>query len=268
MACLDYCCVLVRGEFFISDWGSECLGGIPDIICESMPSAFKKVGNVSSANIQVSSSVLGRENKFNPMEDACSRIAIEGVQLDITFSCASSSNLYRALFSSIKEVATGTDIKDFCISSLGECDFFPFNKPGSTNIGLGVYLRDSLGDLVKELIEDTDFKYSKSGIEILIDIDIEDATILRLEYDYDTEGFHEIDLLSQYMGYKTIYFRGTNYNDELGKSFDMEIHKVLFKPIDQFDVITKDDFLTITLSGTVEKCKSKDTWFKITKEEG
>lgn len=264
----DYCCVLVRGEFFISDWGSECLGGLPDIVCDTMPSSFKKVGNVSSAVLQVTSSIIGKENKYNPMDDACSRVAIEGVQLDITFSCASSFNLYRALFSSEKEIETGTDIKDFCISSLGEGDFFPFNKPGSTEVGLGVYLRDSLGDLVKTLVVDVDFRYSKSGIEIISEIDIDDATILRLEYDYDTEGFHDIEFLTQRPGYKTIFFRGTNYNDETGKTFDMEIHKVLFKPIDQLDVITRDEFLTISLSGTVEKCKSKDTWFRIIKEEG
>lgn len=228
---------------------------------------FKKVGNVSSAQVGIESTIIGKENKFNPMKDVCSRINVSGVELTITFECASASNLYRALFSETMEDSDGPGIKDFCISELGPCDFFPFNHPGVDPDSLHIYLRDNEGDVVKELVLDVDFSFSKSGIEILQEIDLEGASSLRLSYNYDTVGYHIFKFLSKFMGYKRVFFKGVNYADSEDAQFDCEFHKVLFTPINTFDLISRDEFFTITLNGSVELDNSKGEWFKITKQE-
>src|SRR5690606_8490952 len=103
------------------------------------------------------------------------------------------------------------DTKDFCIHELLEGDFFPFNKYGVES--LTVVLKD--GDtVIKTLIEDDDYRVTKSGVELLKDIDKESATTLRLSYSYDPATYHIFEFLSKYIGYKTIYFKGTNFNDD------------------------------------------------------
>lgn len=267
MACLTHCCVLTRGEFFITDWKSDCVGGIPGLNCDGMTGPFTKVGNVSSALVNIESSVLGKENKYNPMKDVCSRVMIEGISLDITFSCASSSNLYRALYAANELDFPNIATKDFCIDDLKECYFFPFPKKGLVDGSLTVAVRDNDGDTVKTLIEGVDYSISKSGIELLRDIDKETGSILRLSYNYDPSGYHEFDFRTQFMGYKSIYFKGVNFNDDSEDLFDCVFHKVLFTPMNQFDLISRDEFFTITLSGSVELDKAQNSWFKITKQE-
>lgn len=267
MACLTHCCVLTRGEFFITDWKSDCLDGIPGINCDGLTGAFSKVGNVSSALVNISSSVIGKENKFNPMTDVCSRVMIEGVTLDITFSCASSSNLYRALYAAKEIDFPNTVTKDFCIDELKECLFYPFPKKGVNEQSLVVTILETDGDVVKTLIVDEDYSISKSGIELLRDIDKETGSVLRISYTYDPSGYHEFDFRTQFMGYKSVYFKGVNFNDESQDLFDCVFHKVLFTPMNQFDLISRDEFFTITLSGSVELDKAQNSWFKITKQE-
>lgn len=267
MSCLDHCCVLTRGEFYISDYKGGCSDGLSEILCENLANTFKKVGNVSSAQVGIETTIIGKENKFNPMKDACSRVNISGVELTITFECASASNLYRALFSEKSEDVDGPGLKDFCIDSLDECDFFPFAHPGVDPESLEVVLRNNDNEIVKTLVLDEDYSVTKSGIDILREIDIEDAVTLRLMYNYNTEGYHIFKFLSKFMGYKSIYFKGTNFAGGEQGQFDCEFHKVLFTPINTFDLITKDEFFTITLNGSVELDKSKEEWFKIIKQE-
>ena len=197
MSCLDHCCVLTRGEFFISDWAGDCNGGLNELLCENQDKTFKKVGNVSSAQVGIESTIIGKENKYNPMTDICSRVNVSGVELTITFECASASNLYRALFANKDEVTDGPGIRNFCIDSLSECDFFPFTHPGVDDESLEVVLVDNNNETVKTLVLDEDYSVSKSGIEILREIDIEDAVTLKLLYDYDTEGYHIFKFLSK-----------------------------------------------------------------------
>lgn len=267
MACTTHCCVLTRGEFFISDWHSSCLGGLSEIVCQSQPSAFKKLGNVSSCVVEVSSQVLGKENKFNPLTDACARTMIEGVNITLTLNCASRDNLYQALFAEKKtEEDSGTHILDYCMTSLSECDFFPFQKKQALETGLQVIVRDAMGTVVKTLVKDTDYIWSRSGVEIIRDdIDIEDGAFLRLVYDYDTTGYYDMKFQSKFMGYKSLYFKGSNFDGGGDAMFDAIFNKVLFGPVSQFDLITRDEFLTLTLSGSVEL--DADTWFNITKQE-
>lgn len=230
-----------------------------------MPSAYKKVGNVPSAVVNISSQVIGKENKFVKLEDVCSRIMVEGITLDINLNCASSDNLRQALFSDKFVADSSTDTKDFCIDSLETGMFFPFAKSGAQLAGLQVFLRDALGNLVKELFIDVDFSFSLSGIILLQDIAIEDAVTLRLYYPYDNAGIHEFDFLNKYIGYKSLYFKGVNYNTDELHQFDCEFHKVLFTPINTFDLISRDEFFTLQLTATVEK--DNGSWFRITKQE-
>lgn len=268
MSCETHCCVLTRGEFLISDWNSSnCNGGIPDILCDTRPKPYRKVGNVSSCNIEIQTEVLGKENKYNPISDTCARVQILGVNLTVTFDCASRENLYRALYSEKKEADSGNHVIDYCIDSLNECDFFIFQKQQALESGLGVYLKDASGNVVKQLVQDTDFRFYKSGIEIINNsIDIEDAVTLRLVYAYNNDGYYSFDFLSQKQGYKSLFFKGTNFASNEGAMFNALFHKVLFAPVENFDLITQDSFLTLTLRGSVEK--DNNSWFKITKQEG
>lgn len=237
-----------------------------EILCDSRPSAFKKLGNVSTCLVEIDSEIIGKENKYNPLNDTCARTLTRAVRMQITLTCASKENLIRALFSEQAEADAGSRVDDFCIDSLSACDFFPFSKKLADPESVTVYLRNAMGVQVGVLVADTDYRYSKSGIEILRDdIDIDDAITLRLAYDYDNAGYYDIEFLKKLHGYRTIFFKGTNYDSAEGSLFDALFNKVLFAPVSQFDLISGDGFLTLNLSGVVEK--DGDSWFKITKQE-
>jgi len=261
------CCVLTRGEFFISDNCSDeggCDGGLSEIICNT-EKGFKKVGNVSSCVVEITSQIIGKENEYNKTTSLCARTQVTGINISITFNCASRANLFRAMYAEIPAVGSGPATQDFCISELNEDDFFVFSKKLATKASVVVGLYDPMGNLVKTLVEDLDYRYEPYGITIAQEIDIEDASILKLSYNFNTAGYYEIDFLSKYQGYKTLYFKGTNYDSDEGTMFDAVFHKVLFAPISTFDLITRDEFLTLTLSGSVEK--QNGSWFTLTKQE-
>lgn len=267
MSCETHCCVLSRGEFYISDWKSSCDDGIFGLDCQTVAKPFKKIGNVSSCLIEIQAEILGKENEFNPLSDTCPRTLINGVNLTLTIPCASRQNLYRALYGEVKAADSGRHVKEFCIDSLSECDFFTFEKQQAFSTNLDVFLVDEADVVLEELVVDVDYKYTRSGIEILRDdIDTTDAVKLRLAYDYNNEDFYDIDFGSKFQGYKTLFFKGTNFNDEDRSMFDAVFHKVLFAPVSQFDLISSNEFLTLSLSGSVEK--TNGSWFKITKQEG
>lgn len=266
MACETHCCVFTRGEFFISDWQSSCVGGLSEIICESVPKPYRKVGNVSSCSVNITAEILGKENKFNPLDETCARTMINGVQMTISFSCASIKNLYQAMYAEKLEDDSGRHVKDFCFETLEECMLFTFDFQKASEDDLVVTLHDAEGNLESTLVVDVDYKYTQSGIEILRDdIVIGDAVTLRIAYDYDTAGFYSVDFKTKYQGYKSIYFRGTNYGGDEAAVFDAVFHKVIFPPISDFDLITQDDFLTLTLSGSVEE--DNGSWYKLIKQE-
>lgn len=266
MACETHCCVLTRGEFFLSDWKGSCLGGLPDIVCSNQPRAFKKLGNISSCLVQIDTDVLGTENEFNLLDETCARVMMRNVRITLTLECASKENLYRALWGEQPAADANNRIQDFCISSLSECDFFPFDRQAADLPSVDVYLRNAEGDLVATLILDVDYSVSSSGVHILRDdIDMDDAVILRLAYAYDNANHYVVDFFRKKMGYKTLFFKGTNYDSSEGALFDAIFNKVLFGPLSQFDLITGDGFLTLTLTGAVEK--DSGSWFKLTKQE-
>lgn len=265
MACETFCCVLTRGEFFMADWKRTCEEGVEDALCE-LPKAYKKLGNVSSCAIQIQATVLGKENEFNPIDETCARTMVEGVNITLTLNCASKENLYQALYSQPHVGEAGTYSEVYCIAELNECDFFPFTKHQADQESLVVVLKDDMGDIVYTLIEDEDYIFNGSGIEIIrSDMDLLGGVNLQLTYDYDSTRNYVIDFLSKYQGYKTLYFKGTNYDDGAEAMFDAQFYKVLFAPMNDFDLITGDEFFTITLSGSVEK--DNGSWYKLTKKE-
>lgn len=263
MACQKHCCVFSRGEFYIRK--SPSSEELCEILCVDNSYPYKKLGNISSATIELESSVFGRENEFlKGMPD--SRIEFVGADITITLNCVSKENLYRAFHSSVPEDDVGSFVDDFCIDSISECDFFKFSKykmlPGS----LTVYLRDATGEVVEILIPGVDYKLVGTGIEIIRDdIDTSEVSTLRLSYAYNSAGFHTVDLLSKIQGFRSLYFKGTNYDGGSEATFDVDIPRVLFAPTNQMELISNGDFMTITLTGRIEK--SDDSWFKITKQE-
>lgn len=263
MACETHCCVLTRGEFYISKYTT----GICEIMCDPPQSVFKKVGNVESCAVDITATILGKENKYNPLFETEARTMVEGVNLTITMTCASKENLYRALYSIEPEADSGEQTDTACVHSLDECDFFKFSKMKANPASVVVYLTNIYGAQVgADLIENTDFKVTSSGIEILrSDIVMTNVENLVMVYEYDNAGYFDVDFLTQFQGYKTLFFKGTNYADDTAL-FDATFHKVLFAPMNQFDLISGEGFFTITLTGSVEY--DKGSWFTITKQEG
>lgn len=267
MACLTSCCLFSRGEFFISDYsGPLCNGGGLDELLCNIRKPYRKLGNVSTCAVNISSQVIGRENEFNPVHDPCPRQSVEGVNITITLECASNKNLYEALYSEILEDITG-EIKDqFCIHALEECDFFPFSKLSPVDGSIVVTLESPLGVVVQTLVEDTDYIVTNSGIEILRDdIDLTNVSTLNVTYDYNTANRFVFNFGSKKPGYKTLFFKGLNYASGGDHIFNAVFHKVVFTPANTFDLINQDSFFTLTLSGTVEKVEG--SWFELTKQE-
>lgn len=267
MSCETHCCVLSRGEFFLADWKGSCVGGLSELFCGPGPNKpFKKLGNVSSALVEISAEVLGKENKFNPISDTCARQVVRGVNITVSLACASKENLIRALYSDRQVSDSGNHVVDYCIDSLDTCDFFPFERQQAKEDSLTVYLRNPRGIVVAVLEPLVDYQFTPSGIKIIRDdIDLDGASKLRLAYQYDNQNFFEMEFLRQFQGYKEIFFKGTNYGDGEQAMFDARFYKVLFAPVETFDLITQDGFLTLTLRGSVEE--DQDKWFKITKQE-
>ena len=258
------CCVFTRGEILIADFDSSCeLSGLNCSTSKATP--FVAVGNVSQATIAIDSSLIGTENKYLKISDPCSRVPIVGANLTLTINCAKTDNLLKALYSEKKEDESGTKEDAYCVNGLQSGYFFPFSKKQATLSSVEVTLVDVDNEVVNTLILDTDYKLSKSGIEILQSISTVGSDRLIVSYDYDTEGYSELDFGIKKQGYKSIYFRGTNYASPDKTLYDVKINKVLFKPVSEFQIITGSEMLSIVLEGVIEKCNN--TYFQVFKQE-
>lgn len=252
------CCVFTRGEFFMRDAVSECADGIL-VSCVGEP--FRKVGNVSSGLIEIDAEIIGRENQFN-LADPASRNMILGVNLSLSLNCASDKNLILSLLGQENIPVSGLFSQQYCPNISSEM-FVPFEKKGVDASSVQVVLNKDL-DLVFTLVEGLDYLVSRSGVQFIRDdIDIQDANILNVSYFYDETGYTSIEFNQESPKYKEIYFKGTNFADEDGEIFDAIFYRVLFAPISQMDLITRDEFLTLNLAGKVEKKDGR--WFNITK---
>ena len=155
-------------------------------------------------------------------------------------------------------------VEDFCLSGdLSDCDFFPFAKKGVDLDSLVIYLKE--GETVIRELESDEYSATSSGVNISTDIVIGSATNLRLAYNFDNTAFPKIEFNSETPKYKEIYFKGTNYGGDEGQLFDARFYRVLLAPVSQMDLITRDEFLTLNLVGSVENSDGK--WFSIVKQE-
>lgn len=256
------CCVFTRGEFYIRDAPDDCEDGLLGISC-SPNRPFRKIGNVSSGMIGVDGGVVGRENEFN-LADPESRMEIRGVNFNASIVCSSLDNLRLSLLSDKIEPRSGDTTEEFCFhpENADSQYFFLKNRgidPDSVDVSIW-------NDLVKleDLTEDVDYLLNSGGIQIISTDYPIDANVIKISYEFNTAGFHEIEFLTKSPKYKEILFRGINYG-ESEALFDAQLFRVLLAPITETDLITRDEFLTLNLSGVVEKRLGK--WFTFTKQE-
>lgn len=258
------CCTFTRGEFFIRDAKEICAPGEDYLVCDPSPWPFKKIGNVSSGLIEVLGSVVGRENEFN-IADPEARVEILGVNISMSINCTDRKNLIHALLADKLDDETSSRVQEFCFESLDEGDFFEFDFKGVDPASVSVYLRGS-GSLDQNLEVNTDYLVNSSGIQIINpDLATQNFDHLRITYDYDTQGYYSMSFGSAIPKYKEIYFKGINVGEGNEDLFDASFYRVLFSPLGQFDLITRDEFLTINLQGSVEKRNGH--WFRLVKQE-
>lgn len=252
------CCVFTRGEFFIRDAVSDCADGV---LVSCMGEPFRKLGNISSGLIEIDAEIIGRENQFN-WADPASRNMILGVNISLSLNCASDKNIVLSLLGKETLPVSGVFAQQYCPNLSSEM-FIPFTKKGVDRDTLVVSLKNDL-DVIKTLVEGVDYLVSNSGVQFISDsIDIEDSNILDVYYSYEEDGYSSTEFNDQAPVYKEIYFKGTNLGEGSESMFDALFYRVLFAPITQMDLITRDEFLTLNLSGKVER---KDGhWFNITK---
>lgn len=255
------CCVFTRGEFLLSDWKcDDC-----DPFCTDQSFLFKNLGNVVQCTVNISSEIVGTENKFNPLKDTSPRENVTGVSLSLSISCASVANLRTALYSEDVSQLSGTKTQTTFIRSLSEGDFIPFEKKGVNQETLTVKLKDSYG-LLNALVLNSDYRVDESGITIAKDnIDLSSANGIVLEYNYDESLYFVVDFFKKSIGYKTLYFKGINYGEDESQLFDAVFHKVIFAPMQSFELLPTDSFFTINLNAKVEREADKD-WFKLIKK--
>ena len=248
---------------FIRDAIGQCADGISDLFCG--PGTFKSLGNVSSGLIEVNGSVIGQENEFN-LADPEARVEVTGANITLTLNCASAKNLRAAFVAETVVSDDGSFVEDFCFNEvLEEGDFYPFKFKGVNLDTLQVTLRNDVENTAT-LVSGVDYLASTSGVQIIRDdITIGDAMYVRLSYSYDTEGYESVEFMTSIPKYKEVYFKGINYGDEDQGLFDANVYRVLFAPVSGLDLITRDEFLSINLVGTIQK--SNDKWFNITKQE-
>lgn len=267
MTCETNCCVLSRGELFIADSDDSC--EMSELFCcEFSGNPFRKLGNVLSCDVTISSEINGKPNKYLNKNTLCPRKTILGVSLTLTLGCASYKNLLLALSPEEVEKSAGEMQDTFILkdASVDPCQFFPFSKKGVDLDSIVVDFLDVNEEYLVSYAEEKIIK-SRSGISLDEGDTIVGAIYLRISYDYNDEDFNVASLSDKLSGPKSLYFKGVNYSDSEDSEalFDASFEKVLFNPINNFDLINQSDFFTITLSGVVEK-KGKD-YFTITKQE-
>lgn len=242
----------------------QCTEGLPTE-CNTMGSSFKKIGNISSCLVEVIGEVIGTENEFNKAP-ADSRVLIERVNISLSILCSSTKNLIWALLSETQEDETAMGhVQDFCITEdLSECDFYPFDFKGVDAGSVAVYLKTD--DVVDStLVEGTDYEVSGSGVSILHDIAIGSSNTLRIAFTYTNASFPSIKFNTKLAKYREIYFKGVNYGEGNESLFDARFYRVLLAPVNQLDLITRDEFMTLNLTGVVEPQEGQ--WFTIDKQE-
>lgn len=264
MSCETNCCTFLRGELFIGDSLSSC-GSSGGLVCGS-EQPLKKMGNIEGATISVSSQIIGTENRFHYENNKpCARVSIQGVDISLTILCTKKDNMNLGFLSKnhVGDFLNGyTQENIICDDSvLKACNLFVFKKSGVDLSSVVASIYDENSILLYTLILDTDYTISDHGVELLEDIAIPDAQYFRLIYNYDnrseTQSVEEFDFLSEFKGHKFLYFKGTNFAEEEKDPFGVEIYRVLFNPISQFDLISQGNYFVINLVGRIERDYNK-----------
>ena len=262
------CCVFTRGEFFIRDAiVNNCADENPYSECENQlfkkfGKPYRKLGNISSGLVEIDAQIIGKENQFN-LADPESRNLVAGVNLSLSLNCAGDKNLILSLLGEDSVSVAGIGSQEYCIA-LGSDLFIPFEHKGvdKDTLVVGLYKDNTL---VVPFVEGVDYLFSPSGVQFIRDdIDPLDTNFLKLSYSYDDAPFRVYDFNAVPPKYKEVYFKGINFSADVeGEIFDGHFYRVLFAPISQIDLITRDEFLTLNLIGTVEKFDGR--WFNITR---
>lgn len=255
----DDCCLLLRGEFFIKDSSFECAKNTNAFdSCGEKNSQYIKIGNTSSCEINIDSFVFGKENIFNKVSPE-NRIGINKVNISLMVECVNKENILQAFYGEEKVEESNSINERLCFSKTNPFIITKYNPKN-----LVISLLDSFGNLLSFLIEGTDYNISGSKIELINmpGIDARTSTLM-LDYDFIPENTMSFDLFSRKPKYKDVFFKG--FNVENNNSMEVRFYRVLFAPIANFDLITKDQFFNLPLSGVVEE--SNNGFFKITQQK-
>lgn len=250
------CCTFLRGEFYMADSKAACssTGGL---VCGA-DGPLKKIGNVQSATINIQSEVLGKENKYNSSAiNPCSRIQVSSVSIAISLLCSKNKNMSLGLQSSslIPNPTVGY-VQEYTIcdeEALFAGNLFVFEKSGVDLSSVVVQLLDEDSIVTDTMVLDTDYSVSAHGVELLQGFGLLTNVYLRITYDFDDTLFNEYNFLSEFKGHKYLYFKGTNFGESEEEPFGVEIHRVLFSPVSQLDLISQGNYFVLNLVGQIEK---------------
>jgi hypothetical protein len=173
-------------------------------------------------------------------------------------TCASDENLRMSFLSEKEEKDSGTFVDSAVLcQDISQGDFIPFTHTGASNVS--VFLLNE--GVETPLVLDVDYSLEESGIKFLRDIPRGVNEEVRVRYDY-TDEKEEFQFFSTPGRYKEVFFKGTNFGED-GGVFDARFYRVLFGPMNENDLITKDGVFTISLFGVAERVDGN--WFKVTK---
>lgn len=257
------CCLFLRGDLFVADSPLECSKGVNGLLgCGEKPLTYRKLGNSSTCEVLINSEIYGKENVFNRV-DPSSRMNIMGMNLNITLECVTKENLLLSLLGTENKRSSDTkkDLICFCRCFV-DGDVIILSEVPLVD-DLTVSLKDAFGNVLQVLIPEIDFTIEDNKL-LLKNTDLYDekGITIQAEYKYEIQTSYEIEALSNQSKYKDIVFVGKNASDD--ELVTVRFFRVLFQPINQFDLISKGTFLNLPLNGVVEE--SNNGWFKFEKD--
>lgn len=260
----QHCCLFTRGTLYMRD-APKASELCAEVECIPAP-AYKSLGNISSAAIDIQASVFGRENPFN-VSHSSARQDIQSASISLSINCINIKNLYQLMFSEkdIIDKLEVTHIQRYETDAVYPGDFFPFEKQKANLESILVKWVEPLPGTDFVIANSDDYTITQSGVEY-VNSDGFDGWQLQIEYNYtESESFSTFTYNSKSQDYKSLYFKGVNYADGGEGMFDVFIPRVLFPPINQLELISQSEFTTIPLTGVIEM--SEGTWYKIIKQE-
>lgn len=242
---MDECCLLLRGDFFIRDSLHECPPNLEK--CDNLKSAgFSKIGNTSTCEVNIESRIVGKENPYHRVSPE-NRLAIDLVLISLTIECVSKNNLLLG-FMGKQSINEKESLREIACFQRDKSHYLLQSLPHDLMVA-GV---DSFGNIVQILHADDDFILEENNLEILNIQDI-DERVSRLVFNYDVVS-SEVFTMAALKGmtrYKDVIFKGRNVSND--EAVEARFFRVLFNPLSQFDLISKDQFFNLPLNGIVEE---------------